>query len=129
MMIFLIQLVVLAKLQDHNKFFKRKMKLEKISNIKYQDGAKMNTVIWALVDETQEYREALISRLQQCEASGDINLSMQVLTLYEKQCLDRCDEDKRDFWFRHIPYINKYPSKVHSEDSSTSYRLPSIFWA
>lgn len=113
---------LLAKLQDHNKFFKRKMKLEKISNIKYQDGAKMNTVIWALVDETQEYRESLISRLQQCEASGDINLSMQVLTLYEKQCLDRCDEDKRadllkemgidqstaDKYYKYSKYIPEY---------------------
>ena len=42
---------LMTKLQDYNNFYKRKMKFEKISNIKYQDGAKMNTIIWVLVDE------------------------------------------------------------------------------
>lgn len=113
---------LLAKLQDYNKFFKRKMKLERICNFKYQDGAKMNTVIWVLVDETQEYSESIITKLQQCEASGEVNLSMQVLTLYEKQCLDRCDEDKRtdllkemgidqstaDKYYKYSKYIPEY---------------------
>lgn len=83
---------LMTKLQDYNNFYKRKMKFEKISNIKYQDGAKMNTIIWVLVDEAQLDSGLLIEKLRQCEISGDVNLTMQVLTLYEKQCLDRCNE-------------------------------------
>ena len=52
----------------------------------------MNTIIWVLVDEAQLDSGLLIEKLRQCEISGDVNLTMQVLTLYEKQCLDRCNE-------------------------------------
>lgn len=113
---------LMTKLQDYNNFYKRKMKFEKISNIKYQDGAKMNTIIWVLVDEAQLDSGLLIEKLRQCEISGDVNLTMQVLTLYEKQCLDRCNEKDKanlikqmgidqstiDKYYKYSKYIPEY---------------------
>lgn len=63
--------------------------LERMSKVEYQDGAKMNTLIWALLDGDQPYAQSFEKQIAESEIYGELNLKMEILTLFEKQLLDR----------------------------------------
>lgn len=63
--------------------------LERLSKVEYKDGEKMNTLIWVLLDEDQPYAQSFIQQISESEICGELNLKMEILTLFEKQLLDR----------------------------------------
>lgn len=76
---------------ERNELCGTNLKLSRISRIIYQDGVKMYTYIWAFIDmDKYPDLEAEFSKLK---IAGDIDLTMENLTLYEKMYLDKhCDE-------------------------------------
>ena len=66
-------------------------KLLRVSRIIYQDGVQMYTYIWAFID--QKKFPDLESELAKLKIFGEIDLTMENLTLYEKIYLDKhCGE-------------------------------------
>ena len=108
------------KVIKRNKVKKTNYELMKVCDFKYQDGAKMVTNIYLLVDRSKTETDNLLQRLGKYGEQGTIDLSMDVLTLYEKQSLDRCDNvdsfindtglDKKtvDKYFKYSKYIPEY---------------------
>lgn len=64
-------------------------RLERLSKVEYQDGAKMNTLVWVLLDGDQPYAQTFDQQISESEIYGELNLKMEILTLFEKQLLDR----------------------------------------
>lgn len=63
--------------------------LKRLSKVEYQDGAKMNTLIWVLLDENELDLKTFEQKIAESEVYGELNLKMEILTLFEKQLLDR----------------------------------------
>lgn len=70
--------------------------LKRLSKVEYQDGAKMNTLIWALLDRDQPYAHSFDQQISESEIYGELNLKMEILTLFEKQLLDRKPSTNRN---------------------------------
>lgn len=100
--------------------------LEKLSKVEYQDGAKMNTLIWVLLDENAPYAQSFKQKIEKSEICGELNLKMEILTLFEKQQLDRksvADREKTaeemgldletvDQYYKYAKYIPEYTEVV-----------------
>lgn len=100
--------------------------LEKLSKVEYQDGAKMNTLIWVLLDENAPYAQSFKQNIAKSEICGELNLKMEILTLFEKQQLDRkpvADREKTaeemgldletvDQYYKYAKYIPEYTEVV-----------------
>lgn len=78
------------KVEYYNKIFGRNFSMNRISEIHYNDNAKMTTFVWAFINENEEASAILKSKFDDFEGKGKVNLSMDSLTLYEKMQLDRC---------------------------------------
>ncbi len=99
----------------------RNNKLIRLSKIKYQDGTTMNTVIWALIDESQTDSDELIKVLKSSDiyTETEIDLVMSAFTLFEKQQIDRCDEsqlvkllDDKGLEFEDVKKYKKYAKYI-----------------
>lgn len=100
--------------------------LKKISKVEYQDGAKMNTLIWILLDKNESYAETFIEKISESEICGNLNLKMEILTLFEKQLLDRkpmadrkntaeemgLDLETVEQYYKYAKYIPEYTEVV-----------------
>lgn len=84
------------KILFYNKLFAKNLEFKKIGSIKYQDGAKMLTVVWSVIDTTDLKATELKTKFEEFEAKDGIDLKMGPITLYEKQILDRCPKEKLD---------------------------------
>lgn len=78
------------KVNYYNDIYSKNFSMERISEIHYSDDAKMTTFIWAIIDESNERSYEIKQKILAFEGRGDIRLSMDSLTLYEKMRLDRC---------------------------------------
>lgn len=77
--------------KEKNELLGTNYKLSRISKVTYQDGIKMLTYIWAFLDLTTD--PSIECELTKYRMSGDIDLTMENLTLYEKIFLDKhCDK-------------------------------------
>ena len=100
--------------------------LKKLSKVEYQDGAKMNTLIWVLLDEDAPYAQSFEQKIAESEIYGELNLRMEILTLFEKQQLDRkplADREKTaeemgldletvEQYYKYAKYIPEYTEVV-----------------
>lgn len=100
--------------------------LKRLSKVEYQDGAKMNTLVWALLDENEAYTESFEQKIAESEIYGELNLKMEILTLFEKQQLDRrpwadrkktaedmgLDLETVEQYYKYAKYIPEYTEVV-----------------
>lgn len=100
--------------------------IKRLSKVEYQDGAKMNTMIWVLLDQNARYAETFDQKISESEIYGELNLQMEILTLFEKQQLDRksiADSEKTaeemgldletvEQYYRFAKYIPEYTEVV-----------------
>lgn len=100
--------------------------LKRLSKVEYQDGAKMNTLVWALLDENEPYIENFEQKITKSGICGELNLKMEILTLFEKQQLDRrsladCKKTAEDMgldletveqYYKYAKYIPEYTEVV-----------------
>lgn len=84
------------KTKTYNGLYGKKLEFSKIGSIQYEDGAKMLTVIWSVLDIEDSKAEELQRKYSEFEAKNGLNLKMEHLTLYEKQILDRCPREELD---------------------------------
>lgn len=80
--------------KDKNDSFGTAFELKRLSKITYQDGAEMVTIVWALVDTSCD--TAFDSMIDGVKILGEIDLSMQNLTLFEKLQLDKNSTEEVD---------------------------------
>ncbi|MCM1232542.1 MAG: hypothetical protein NC489_20655 [Ruminococcus flavefaciens] len=114
------------KVGDYNKINGADFALKRLSKVEYQDGAKMNTLIWVLLDKSKPYAESFDEKIWESEICGELNLKMEILTLFEKQLLDRKSiEDKEqtaeemgldletvEQYYKYAKYIPEYTEVV-----------------
>ena len=62
------------KILFYNKLFAKNLEFKKIGSIKYQDGAKMLTVVWSVIDTTDLKATELKTKFEEFEAKGGIDL-------------------------------------------------------
>ncbi len=100
--------------------------IKRLSKVEYQDGAKMNTLIWVLLDQNAGYAETFEQKISESEIYGELNLQMEILTLFEKQQLDRksiadwektaeemgLDLETIERYYRFAKYIPEYTEVV-----------------
>ncbi len=100
--------------------------LKRLSKVEYQDGAKMNTLIWVLLDQNESYATSFDERILESEIYGELNLKMEILTLFEKQLLDRksvadrermaeemgLDLETVEQYYKYAKYIPEYTEVV-----------------
>lgn len=85
---------LMDKVDYYNNIYEKKLSMERISEVHYNDNAKMTTLVWAIIDEEDEHANEIRKRFENFEGAGQIRLSMESLTLYEKMRLDRCPLDE-----------------------------------
>ncbi len=100
--------------------------IKRLSKVEYQDGAKMNTLIWVLLDQNARYAQTFDQKISESEIYGELNLQMEILTLFEKQQLDRksiedsertaeemgLDLETVEQYYRFAKYIPEYTEVV-----------------
>ena len=86
---------IFNRVEFYNDLFDKKLSISKISDIHYQDNAKMITLLWGVIDTESEYAPKLKEKFDSFEAKGSTYLTMDSLTLFEKMQLDRCPYEKR----------------------------------
>lgn len=114
------------RVDQYNQMNGTKFILKRLSKVEYQDGVKMNTLIWVLLDKSEPYADFFEQKISQSEIYGELNLKMEILTLFEKQQLDRksiADREKTaeemgldletvEQYYKYAKYIPEYTEIV-----------------
>ena len=85
---------LLDKVGYYNDIYGKNLSMERISEVHYSDNAKMTTLVWAIINEEDECANEIRKKFETFEGAGEIRLSMENLTLYEKMRIDRCPLNK-----------------------------------
>ena len=113
---------LLDRVNYYNGIYDKKITMERISEVHYNDNAKMTTLVWAIINEEDAYADEIRKRFEKFEGAGEVRLSMESLTLYEKMRLDRCpsneveqlaeqmglDMSTIEKYFKYAKYIPEY---------------------
>lgn len=78
------------EVEERNSIDGTSIELTEITTIHYRDGVNMSTIVWLLSDSSFD-KDKYISDIRGLDINENINLEMEILTLYEKQQLDRSE--------------------------------------
>ena len=114
------------RVDQYNQMNGTKFILKRLSKVEYRDGATMNTLIWVLLDRSKSYAQSFEQKISESEIYGELNLKMEILTLFEKQLLDRksvADREKTaeemgldletvEQYYKYAKYIPEYTEVI-----------------